>query len=63
MKHNFSKKPKEKVKNYKNLHFLGDFGAYFKGLPRQVERKKNWKNLTFFWKIFENFLSPKIEIF
>ena len=25
--------------------------------------KKKWKNLTFFWKIFENFLSPKIEIF
>ena len=38
MKHNFSQKSKEKVENEKNLHFLGDFGAYFKGLPRQVER-------------------------
>ena len=38
MKHNLSKKSKEQVENYKNLHFLGDFWAYFKGLPRQVER-------------------------
>ena len=38
MKHNFSKKSKEKVENDKNLYFLGDFGAYFKGLPRQMER-------------------------
>ena len=38
MKHNFSWKSKEKVEKDKNLHFLGDFGAYFKGLPRQVER-------------------------
>ena len=38
MKHNFSQKSKEKVKNDKNLPFLGVFGAYFKGLPRQVER-------------------------
>ena len=38
MKQNFSWKSKEKVKNDKNLLFLGDFGAYFKGLPRQVER-------------------------
>ena len=38
MKHNFSQKSKEKVENDKNLHFFGDFGAYFKGLPRQLER-------------------------
>ena len=38
MTHNFSQKLKEKAENDKNLHFLGDFGAYFKGLPRQVER-------------------------
>ena len=38
MKHNFSQKSKEKVENDKKLHFLGDFGAYFKGLPRQLER-------------------------
>ena len=38
MKQNFSQKSKEKVENDKNLHFLGDFGAYFKGLPRQLER-------------------------
>ena len=38
MKHNFSQKSKENVENDKNLQFLCDFGAYFKGLPRQLER-------------------------